>query len=55
VRKDVSERSESDSTALLTQRNSATESFVTQHRYVTFFDWINTHIKGKLVTNHKEN
>lgn len=51
VRKDVSsmsERSESDSTALLTQRNSGTESFVPQHRYVIFFDWINTHIKAKL-------
>ncbi|ROL43336.1 ADM [Anabarilius grahami] len=37
VRKDVSsvsERSESDSTALLTQRNSGTESFVPQHRSV---------------------
>lgn len=54
VRKDVSsvsERSESDSTALLTQRNGGTESFVPQHRYVSFCDWIHTHIKGKL-TNH---
>lgn len=54
VRKDVSsvsERSDGDSTALLTQRNSGTESFVPQHRYVTFFDWIYTHIKAKLF-NH---
>lgn len=56
VRKDVSsvsERNENDSTALLTQRNSGTESFVPQHRYVTFFDWIYTNIKAKLTNQRK--